>query len=104
VNPESAKWFTLAGVLVCISQVFLYMAMSIAPVTVVSPINRLSILFRLYFSKLLNPHHEVFGGRIVLGTIVSLTGAFLLSLSVEAVQSILALPPGVLAVLQWHWP
>jgi hypothetical protein len=46
----------------------------------------------------------VFGGRIVLGTIVSLTGAFLLSLSVEAVQSILALPPGVLAVLQWHWP
>ena len=104
VNPESAKWFTLSGVLVCISQVFLYMAMSIAPVTVVSPINRLSILFRLYFSKLLNPHHEVFGGSIVLGTVVSLSGAFLLSLSVEAVQSLLALPPAVLAVLQWHWP
>jgi uncharacterized membrane protein len=104
VNPESAKWFTVSGVLVCISQIFLYMAMSIAPVTVVSPINRLSILFRLYFSKLLNPHHEVFGGRIVLGTIVSLSGAFLLSLSVEAVQSVLPLPPGVLAVLQWHWP
>ncbi len=104
VDPESAKWFTLAGVLVCISQIFLYMAMSIAPVTVVSPINRLSILFRLYFSKLLNPHHEVFGGRIVLGTIVSLSGAFLLSLSIETVQSLLALPAGVLAVLQWHWP
>ncbi len=40
---------------------FLYMAMSVAPVTVVSPINRLSILFRLYFSRLLNPQHEMFG-------------------------------------------
>ena len=34
--------------LVFFSQMFLYMAMSVAPVTVVSPINRLSILFRLY--------------------------------------------------------
>jgi uncharacterized membrane protein len=74
VGREPAKWFTLSGILVAISQLFLYMAMSIAPVTVVSPINRLSILFRLYFSRLLNPQHEVFGGKVVLGTIVSLTG------------------------------
>jgi uncharacterized membrane protein len=104
VNRESAKWFTLSGVLVCISQMFLYMAMSIAPVTVVSPINRLSVLFRLYFSKLLNPHHEVFGGRVIVGTMVSLLGAFLLSLSVDAVQSWLPLPEVVLSVLHWHWP
>jgi uncharacterized membrane protein len=75
VGREPAKWFTLSGVLVAISQLFLYMAMSIAPVTVVSPINRLSILFRLFFNRLLNPQHEVFGGKVVLGTIVSLTGA-----------------------------
>ena len=36
VNRESAKWFTLSGVLVFLSQMFLYMAMSVAPVTVVS--------------------------------------------------------------------
>jgi uncharacterized membrane protein len=46
-KPEAVKWFTLSGFLVFLSQTFLYMAMSIAPVTVVSPINRLSILFRL---------------------------------------------------------
>ena len=63
VNRESAKWFTLSGFLVFLSQMFLYMAMSVAPVTVVSPINRLSILFRLYFSRWLNPQHEVFGGK-----------------------------------------
>jgi uncharacterized membrane protein len=104
VGREPAKWFTLSGVLVAISQLFLYMAMSIAPVTVVSPINRLSILFRLYFSRLLNPQHEVFGGKVVLGTIVSLTGAVVLSLSIDSVQSWLPLPEAVLAVLQWHWP
>ena len=55
VNRESVRWFTLSGFLVFLSQMFLYMAMSVAPVTVVSPINRLSILFRLYFSRWLNP-------------------------------------------------
>jgi uncharacterized membrane protein len=104
VGREPAKWFTLSGVLVAISQLFLYMAMSIAPVTVVSPINRLSILFRLYFSRLLNPQHEVFGGKVVLGTIVSLSGAVVLSLSIDSVQSWLPLPEAALAVLRWHWP
>jgi uncharacterized membrane protein len=104
VEREPAKWFTLSGVLVAISQLFLYMAMSIAPVTVVSPINRLSILFRLFFSRLLNPQHEVFGGKVVLGTVVSLTGALVLSLSIDSVQSWLPLPEAALLVLRWHWP
>jgi drug/metabolite transporter (DMT)-like permease len=104
VKRESAKWFTLSGVLVCFSQMFLYGAMSIAPVTVVSPITRLSILFRLYFSRLLNPQHEVFGGSVLIGTIVSLGGALALSLSVDAVQSILPLPAGLVSMLNWHWP
>jgi uncharacterized membrane protein len=104
VGREPAKWFTLSGILVAISQLFLYMAMSIAPVTVVSPINRLSILFRLYFSRLLNPQHEVFGGKVVLGTVVSLTGAVVLSLSIDSVQTWLPLPEAILSVLRWHWP
>jgi hypothetical protein len=78
--------------------------MSIAPVTVVSPINRLSMLFRLYFSRLLNPRHEVFGGAVVLGTIVSLAGALALTLSVDQMITMLPLPESVLAILRWHWP
>jgi uncharacterized membrane protein len=104
VDRESAKWFTLSGILVFLSQMFLYMAMSIAPVTVVSPINRLSILFRLYFSRWLNPKHEVFGGGVIAATAVSLAGAVALSLSVDALQSIVPLPEHVIALLQWHWP
>jgi uncharacterized membrane protein len=102
VNREAARWFTLSGFLVFLSQMFLYMAMSVAPVTVVSPINRLSILFRLYFSRWLNPKHEVFGGSVVAGTIVSLAGAVALSLSTEMMQSIV--PAELLPFLQWHWP
>ena len=104
VGREPAKWFTLSGILVAISQLFLYMAMSIAPVTVVSPINRLSILFRLYFSRLLNPKHEVFGGKVVLGTVVSLAGAVVLSLSVDQLQAWLPLSEPARGVLRWHWP
>jgi uncharacterized membrane protein len=104
VNRESAKWFTLSGFVVFLSQMFLYMAMSVAPVTVVSPINRLSILFRLYFSRWLNPQHEVFGGGVVAATIVSLAGAVALSLSVDAVQAVLPLPASLVDFLHWHWP
>jgi uncharacterized membrane protein len=104
VNRESVRWFTLSGFLVFLSQMFLYMAMSVAPVTVVSPINRLSILFRLYFSRWLNPEHEVFGGSVIVGTVVSLLGAVALSLSTELVQSIVPLPDALVTLLQWHWP
>lgn len=104
VNRESAKWFTLSGFLVFVSQMFLYMAMSVAPVTVVSPINRLSILFRLYFSRWLNPQHEVFGGGVIAGTLVSLLGALALTLSTQAVQEVGPLPDALVAILSWRWP
>jgi drug/metabolite transporter (DMT)-like permease len=102
VKPESAKWFTISGVLVCLSQMFLFMAQSIAPVAVTAPISRMSILFRLYFSRLLNPQHEVFGGKIIVGTAISLLGALALSVSVEAVGSLL--PDAWQPFLHLHWP
>ena len=58
----AVKWFTISGIFVCVSQMFLYMAVSLAPLTIVTPINRLSLLFRLYFGRLINPQHEMFGG------------------------------------------
>jgi drug/metabolite transporter (DMT)-like permease len=103
-DREAAKWFTFSGFLVFFSQMFLYMAMSVAPVTVVSPINRLTILFRLFFSRLINPHHEVFGSAVWLATLVSLAGAVLLTLSVDVVQSIVPLPQSVVTLLNWQWP
>ena len=81
IDPGAAKWFAISGVCVCFAQMLRYMALVLAPVSVVTPIQRTSLLFRLYFSRIINPEHEVFGGRIVVATIVSLAGA--LALSVE---------------------
>jgi len=104
VEPEAAKWFTVSGVTVCLSQMFMYMGFAVAPVSVVSPIQRLSIVFRIYFGHILNPQHEVFGSNVYLGTAVSLIGALALSLSTELVLNYVALPDWLAAVARWRWP
>jgi uncharacterized membrane protein len=104
IDREAARWFTFSGILVFLSQMFLYMAMAIAPVTVISPISRLSILFRLYFSRLINPQHEVFGGSVIAATAVSLLGALMLTVSIDWVQSLVPLPDVVVTLLNWRWP
>ncbi|MFL5104958.1 MAG: EamA family transporter [Xanthobacteraceae bacterium] len=104
VDKAAVTWFSLSGVTVCVSQMFLYMGFAVAPVSVVSPIQRLSIVFRIYFGQLLNPDHEVFGGKLYLGTFVSLLGAIALSLSTELVLSYIALPDWAAAVARWQWP
>jgi hypothetical protein len=44
----------------------------------------------------------VFGGRVIIGTLVSLGGAVLLSLSAEVIFSLSPLPEPVAAVLKWQ--
>jgi hypothetical protein len=56
------------------------------------------------FSRALNPHHEIFGGRMVLGTALSVLGAVALSLDVEHVLPLVPLPPAIAAFARWHWP
>ncbi len=104
LDPSAAKWLAVSGVCVCLAQMLRYMALTLAPVTVVTPIQRLSLVFRLYFSRIINPQHEMFGGRIVAATIVSLFGALALSISAEVVQAALPLPDAVKDILNWRWP
>jgi drug/metabolite transporter (DMT)-like permease len=104
VGPEARKWFGYSGVSVCIAQMFIYMAYAVAPVSVVTPVLQLHHALRLVFARLLNPHHEIFGGRMVLATALSLTGAALLSLDVEHVLALVPLPPALAALARWHWP
>ncbi|MCC6887093.1 MAG: DMT family transporter [Hyphomicrobiales bacterium] len=104
IDRDAAKWFTISGVCVCLAQMLRYMALALAPVSVVTPIQRLSLVFRLYFGRLINPQYEVFGGRMIAATFVSLAGALALSVSTEAVQSLLRLPDWAIAALNWRWP
>jgi uncharacterized membrane protein len=104
MTPSDARWFGLAGLFVGISQMLRYMALSIAPVSVVTPIQRLSLLFRLLFSWIMNREHEVFSGNIFVGTVLSLFGVVLLSVSTDAIVSLLPVPSWLAAAASWKWP
>jgi uncharacterized membrane protein len=103
LDGGSAKWFLISGLAVGLSQMLRYMALAIAPVSVVTPIQRLSMIFRIYFGAMLNPHHEIFGGRLIAGTVVSLAGAIALSVSVDGLLDALPLPAGIASLLAWSW-
>ncbi len=104
VPREAAKWFHFAGLTVCIAHALRYAAISLVPVSVAAPIMRLSHIFRLIFAWLINREHEVFSPRVVTGTIVSLIGALLISLSTELVISVLQPSDQIADVLRWRWP
>lgn len=103
VTASNAKWFGAAGLMVGLSQMLRYLALSMAPVSVVAPIQRLSLLFRLLFSWLLNREHEVFSARLLAGTLVSLLGALLLSLSTDVIANVLPLPEWLLRIAAMSW-
>jgi drug/metabolite transporter (DMT)-like permease len=100
VSPQNAKWFVFSGMLVYFSQIFAYMAVAIAPVTVTAPIIGLANIFRIYFSKLLTPDHELFGRDVYLATAISFLGVIIITASVD----VLPLPETVKTFLNWRWP
>jgi drug/metabolite transporter (DMT)-like permease len=103
-KPEAVKWFTYSGVFVCVSQILVYMAYSLAPLTVVVPIQQLSLVFRYIFARMLTPEHEVFGGKVIVGTALSLIGAVSISASTDFVLSLVTLPPALVDIVRWQWP
>ena len=104
VSATSVRWFSLAAVLVACSQMFRYMALSVAPVSVVTPIQSTSAVFRVIFGWLINRHTEVFGAWILVGMTVSMLGVISLSVTTELVASALPLPDAVRALIELEWP
>lgn len=103
LDAKPARWFAASGVFVFVSQIFRYSALSLAPVSVVIPVQRLSMVFRLIFSWLLNRDHEIFGLWVYVGIALSLSGAVMLTLSTEWVTA-LPLPARLAGALEWSWP
>jgi uncharacterized membrane protein len=104
LDRTTGRWFVVSGIAIAMSQMTRYMALAVAPVSVVTPIQRLTVVFQIYFGALVNPEHEVFGERLILGTVISLIGAVALSVSLDEVSNLIALPPSLATVLGWHWP
>lgn len=75
---KSVRVFAAAGALVWLAQMLRFIALSIAPVAIVSPLQRLSSVFTLILASIFNRDLEWINSRVVIGVFVSVSGAILL--------------------------
>lgn len=104
ISRTSARWFTISGIFVCVSQMFRYMALAIAPVSVVTPLQQTATVFRIVFGWMLNREHEAFDAWVLVGIFISLAGGLALTVSTELFLSLIPLPQGLTDLLLWRWP
>ncbi len=104
LDPTAARWFTASGIFVFVSQLFRYMALAIAPVSVVVPVQRTSVVFRVIFAWALNRDHEVLSLRVLVGIGISLLGVLALTLSTEFLLAVIPLPEAIADLARQSWP
>ncbi len=98
LDRASLGWFLLSALFVAMSQFFRYVALAVAPVTVVTPIQRLSVVFRLLFNALINRDHEVFDGWVIFSIFLSVFGAVALAVETPLLMGYLGVDIGAS-----HW-
>lgn len=104
LDRTALGWFAFAGLFAFLSQAFRYAAMGLAPVSVVTALQRLSSLFRIYFGWIINREHEVFDRSVILATVVSMVGAIALSISTELFLSLADWPDWLVRLAKLKWP
>jgi drug/metabolite transporter (DMT)-like permease len=103
-DRPSAGWFAASGALTFVSQMFRYMALAVAPVSIVAPILQTTIIFRLICNWLVNRQHEVFGASVLLGVALSLAGVLALTVSIDVVADLVPLPDWLAEAARMRWP
>ena len=104
MERSNAKWFLASGFFVFLAQLFRYMALAVAPVSVVVPVQRLSVVFRVIFSWMLNREHEVITFWVIAGIFISFLGALALTISTEFILQLVPLPDAIAEIARWRWP
>ncbi len=96
-------WFLASTVFVALSQMLRYMALAVAPVSVVVPIQRLSAMFRVLFGAMFNRDAEILDGTVVFGVFLSVVGAGALASETEIVRGWVSDWGVVGPMLFWEW-
>ena len=104
LDSNTAKWFSATGFLVFLSQMLSYIALSLAPVTVVLPIQRTAGVFRVLFGWLINREHEVLGVATLIGIGISIIGVMVVTLSTDVVLDLIVLPSPIDDFARMSWP
>jgi drug/metabolite transporter (DMT)-like permease len=102
VKRENIRWFAYSGIFVALAQGFFLSAVAVAPIMLVSPLLQFSLLFRLLFSKLFNPEHEIFGWLVVAGVATSIIGSLVVSADTDLILRLVPMPEWLAAALRWR--
>src|SRR5215470_18344364 len=100
VKWENIRWFVYSGVAVAAAHGFMYAALAVAPIMIVIPLLQLSLVFRLFFSAWVNSHHEIFGLKVILGTVISMVGACAVAVDTDFILAALRVPQTLGQVLR----
>ena len=101
LDPTAGKWFLASGIFVFVSQMFRYMSLALAPVSVVVPLQRLSVVFRVIFSWILNRDHEALGIGVLVGIAISVIGVLALTVSPDLVASLIGAEWAEILTAEW---
>ena len=75
MSADARRWFAFGTVTVFVAHMFRFLALSLAPVSVVIPLMRGGAVFSVFFAFLINREHESFDRRVLTGIAISITGA-----------------------------
>jgi hypothetical protein len=70
-------------------------SLAVAPLMVVTPILQLSLVFRLFLSRLINRDHEVMNNAVLIGALTAVLGSILVSPDTDELTGLLGLPPSM---------
>ena len=104
IRNDPAKWFVISGLFTGVSQMIRYMALALAPVTIVSSIMVSSLVFRFLFSRIINRDYEIFGIWVVIGIMITVVGSLALTLETAYVFSLLPEWDWLQGSTKWRWP
>jgi drug/metabolite transporter (DMT)-like permease len=78
IDWSKGKWFLFTSVNSFSANLFRLLALTVAPVTIVTPLMRTQAIFALLLNYAINRRLESFEARVVGGILVSMTGAVLI--------------------------
>ena len=83
MDKSALKWFTITGFMGSSAQLLRYIALGLIPISIVEPIHRTSVIFRVLFGFIINRNHEIINLRVLLGVALSIIGMYLLILQID---------------------
>ncbi len=83
MDKRALKWFIITGFMGSSAQLLRYIASRLIPISIVEPIHRTSVIFRVIFGFIINRNHEIINIRVLLGVALSIIGMYFLILQID---------------------